>query len=204
MSESELTQMALTLEAHLDKLGWGDENSFIPKIIMVVKSDEGYRPRLLPIDGEMWSAAPSVGDMLRFLGRMLVEKNDLFTKALRQSIAETKPVALFLHTEGWSLTLPMDQKDEALEIGGKREIHKHPDRRETRVINGVLIDGSEAVGVMRMRGDDEPNFDGGFDGDVPDGLRALAAGFQYAIENGSNTVQNYIEDAIREMLDSNG
>lgn len=201
---SDLTEMAVTIEAACEKQGWGSEDTFTPNIIMVVAGEEGYRPRLLPVDQEMWNQAPSVGGMLRILGRMLTEREDDFTKALRHAIAHVRPVALILHTEGWSLTLP----DEASRnVAFKREIHKHPERKECRIINGVLIDNGDRVGVMRVR-DGEPRVLEGqeLQGDVPDGLEKMAEAFKSAMENErcGGPVAGYMENAIRKILDEDG
>lgn len=198
----DLKEMACAIEKVIDETGWHQDGECTPTMFMVYTEADGrLKPRKIPAPEMLWEMSPTVGIGLRIMAAALTKDEN---RMLREVTRRLNPVAVFVSTEAWQVKSTPENIEKDRELAKERGLHLHPDRVEVRILLGQVIGSDEKVLIQRERGTGEVDITDGIDGEVPDGLAALAAAFKFAIDEGGNPVTEAMKNAIERLLTEDG
>lgn len=144
--------------------GWHGDGEMIPTLYGLLTGDLALAP-FVGLDG-VWKIPARPGQQLMLLAGFIAHTG---------GHSPTEPLGgLVFATEAWMVTGKLENSEQVQRCAERRELHRHPERVETRITVGVLSDLSALAAVHPRSGEFEILGDSS-EGEVLDGLRELMA-----------------------------
>lgn len=163
---TELGEKLLEIEDAFNTLGWQSDDTFQPVLMVLIGDD--LRVKCLNRLRSMWDDG-NVDQVMNLLVSALNNEPEAVSIMLFERVEDVRGVALM--TEGWCVVGTRDEVVNALD-GGR--LDGHPDRREHRVVMGLLFEDLDAEtpivwGAQRIKTEGfVPSVERGFGGGVSD------------------------------------
>lgn len=159
----EVLKCLFTAERVFDRRGWD-----MPPTLWALHVEPNGE--IIPGPHPVALARPEGDDAVRMVHRLTLALSLPLGNIARTSLMTTSWVGYMLASEVW--TLKVDGPGEAERAAGKRQIHRHPDRVEARML--VAIDRTGGLHqIVRPRGGTPEVFEAEDEGRVPEALRGL-------------------------------